>query len=109
MCLLIAGVLSGFASAQEKAKSMPVFSGTWILDESASEDFGKFMNGKKAKIVIEHSDPQIEVVETVVYEQIDRKGKRTTKKEETVEKVFFTDKRGEKNTTSRKTEKSVTR
>ena len=106
---LLGFVFAGLVVAQNSEKAKPNFSGTWILDEWASEDFGKFMNGKKTKIVIEHTDPQIKVIETIVVEHVDRKGKAISKNEETFQKIFFTDKRGEENTTSGKTDKSLSR
>lgn len=97
--------------AQKNDNAKPNFSGTWVLDASKNSNLGFAVlkvNSKSAnsvkkmtnQLVIEHTEPEIKLIQSIVAEELDAKGNSLQKKELPFPiDVFYTDKRGEKNKT----------
>ncbi|MBX3244526.1 MAG: hypothetical protein KF685_08745 [Acidobacteria bacterium] len=104
--VLLCAVTVAAQSSGRKAK--PDFSGVWVLDEAKSKELENKLFKKKpiapdasrkttTTLVIEHSDPEFRMSQTVTNERFDEQGNLIDKVEgQPAVSVFYTDKRGSK-------------
>lgn len=105
--MLVSLVLGGAICAQNAKKAKPDFSGTWLLKSSENAEDKIFKpkpvpkdptTRKTSSLRIEHSDPELKLIDVLTTEGLDQQGNVLSKADvESKSRLYYTDKRGETN------------